>query len=182
MGGGVTTPPTEPQMTSYIIETVRSKCIIAEVFQVRGQKYDKLSLKIVQNGHCSMQIFKNFPGEHAPQTPVKSFLALTLLKIYSSGKNTLKKVTKIDAPSLKKFSEYASDTKHFQKPYLRPFPRPEFKRLSIQLTFNLIQNYMYPTKTFWIRSCRLYNVWSNVTSFSTPPPLQNPGYGRVAMQ
>ena len=71
-GGGlvVATPfPVEPQMTSYIIETVRTKCIIGEALKVRGQKYDKLSLKIVQkaeNGHCSMQIFKNFPGEQAP--------------------------------------------------------------------------------------------------------------------
>ena len=40
--------PIEPQMTSYIIETVRTKCIIDEALKVRGQKYDKLSLKIVQ--------------------------------------------------------------------------------------------------------------------------------------
>ena len=38
----------EPQMTSYIIETVRTKCIIGEALKVRGQKYAKLSLKIVQ--------------------------------------------------------------------------------------------------------------------------------------
>ena len=48
-GGRVTTPrPIEPQMTSYIIETVRTKCIIGEALKVRGQKYDELSLKIVQ--------------------------------------------------------------------------------------------------------------------------------------
>ena len=40
--------PIEPQMTSYIIETVRTKCIIGEALKVRGQKYDKISLKIVQ--------------------------------------------------------------------------------------------------------------------------------------
>ena len=37
----------EPQMTPYIIETVRTKCIIGEALKVWGQKYDKLSLKIV---------------------------------------------------------------------------------------------------------------------------------------
>ena len=38
----------EPQITLYIIKTVRTKCIIAEALKVRGQKYDRLSLKIVQ--------------------------------------------------------------------------------------------------------------------------------------
>ena len=47
--GGVTTPlPIELQMTSYIIETVRLKCIIGEALKVGGQKYDELSLKFVQ--------------------------------------------------------------------------------------------------------------------------------------
>ena len=46
-GGGYNSLPIEPQMTSYIIETVRTKCIIGEALKVRGQKYDKLSLKIV---------------------------------------------------------------------------------------------------------------------------------------
>ena len=46
--GGYNPLPIEPQMTSYIIETVRTKCIIGEAIKVRGQKYDKLSLKIVQ--------------------------------------------------------------------------------------------------------------------------------------
>ena len=37
-GLGVTIPlPSEPQMTSYIIETVRTKCIIGEALKVRGQ-------------------------------------------------------------------------------------------------------------------------------------------------
>ena len=46
-GFGGYNPPIEPQMTSYIIETVRTKCIIGETLKVRGQKYDKLSLKFV---------------------------------------------------------------------------------------------------------------------------------------
>ena len=41
-------PPIESQMTSYIIEAVRTKCIIGEALKVRGPKYDKFSLKIVQ--------------------------------------------------------------------------------------------------------------------------------------
>ena len=48
-GLGVTIPPPiEPQVTSYIIETVRTKCIIGEALKVRCQNYDKLSLKIIQ--------------------------------------------------------------------------------------------------------------------------------------
>ena len=38
----------EPQMASCIIEIVRTKCIVGEALKVRGQKYDKISLKIVQ--------------------------------------------------------------------------------------------------------------------------------------
>ena len=57
-----------------------------------------------------------------PPDPLESFLILKLLKINSAGKKkTLEKVTKIDAPSLKKNFVYASDIKHFQKAYLRPF-------------------------------------------------------------
>ena len=60
-------------MTSYTIETVRTKCIIGEVLKVRGQKYDKLSLKIVQKAlKMAIAVCKfsnNFPGEHAPGPP-----------------------------------------------------------------------------------------------------------------
>ena len=111
-------------MTSYITETVRTKCIVGEALKVRGQKYDKLSLKIVQNAlKWSLQYanFRKFSGVACPRTPLQSFLALKLLKINSAEKIRLKKVTKVDASSLK-FSEYAPDTKHFQKAYLRPFP------------------------------------------------------------
>ena len=54
---GITT--IEPQMTSYIIETAQTKRIIGEALKVWGQKYDKLSLKIVAK----------FLGEHAPDPP-----------------------------------------------------------------------------------------------------------------
>ena len=37
---GLQPSPIEPQMTSYIIETVRTKCIISEALKVRDQKYD----------------------------------------------------------------------------------------------------------------------------------------------
>ena len=81
-------------MTSYLIETVRRKCIIGEALKVRGQKYDKLSLKIVQkalNWSLKYANFQKFSGGASPQTPLKSFLALKLLKINSAGKNTLEK-------------------------------------------------------------------------------------------
>ena len=64
MGGGVTTPlPMEPQMTLYIIETARTKCIIGKALKVRGQKHDKLSFKVVQKAlkwplqHANFQKF-----------------------------------------------------------------------------------------------------------------------------
>ena len=54
------------------------------------------------NGHCNMQIFKNIPEEHAPGLLLELFLLLKLLKINSAEKkNTLEKVTKIGALSLK---------------------------------------------------------------------------------
>ena len=92
--GGYNPLPIEPQMTSYIIETVRTKCIIGKVLKIRGQKYDKLSLKIVQKAlkwllqHANIQ---KFSGGACPRTPLESFLALKLLKNNSAGKNTLEK-------------------------------------------------------------------------------------------
>ena len=58
-----------------------------------------------------------------PPDPLELFLVLTVscLKLTLPEKNTLEKVTKIGAPSLKKKFVYASDIKHFQKAYLRPF-------------------------------------------------------------
>ena len=81
-------------MTSYIIETVRTKCIIGEALEVRGQKYDKLSLKIVQKAlkwplqHAN---FQKFSTRACPRIPQESFLALKLLKNNSAGKMRLKK-------------------------------------------------------------------------------------------
>ena len=86
--------PIEPQMTSYITETVRTKCIISEALKVRGQKYDKLSLKIVQRApkwplqHAN---FQKFSRRACSRTPLESFLALKMLKNNSCGKNTLEK-------------------------------------------------------------------------------------------
>ena len=84
-------------MTSYIIETVRTKCIIGKAPKVRGQKYDKLSLKIVQKAlkwPLQYANFQKFSGGACPRTPLESFLALKLLKIISAGKNTLEKSDK----------------------------------------------------------------------------------------
>ena len=87
-----------------MIESVRTKCIIDEALKVRGQKYNKLSLKIVEKAlKWSLQYANSqkFSGG-ARSGPLKSFLVLKLLKIESAGKTTLEKVTKIGAPSLKK--------------------------------------------------------------------------------
>ena len=69
-------------------------------------------------------------------------------------------------------SEYAPDMKHYQRAYLRPFPGLNVFVLSKHSTLFKITP---STKTFWIRSC-IQRIWSNVTSFSKPPSLQNPGY------
>ena len=69
MGGGYNSLPTEPQMTSYIIETERTKCIIGEALKVRGQKYDKLSLNVVQKALKWPLQYANFLGKHALGPP-----------------------------------------------------------------------------------------------------------------
>ena len=71
-GLGVTTPLIEPEITSYIIETVRTKCIIGEALKFRSQKYDKLSLKIVQKAlkwPLQYANFQTFSGGACPRTP-----------------------------------------------------------------------------------------------------------------
>ena len=81
-------------MTSYIIETVRTKCIIGEALKVRSQKYDKLSLKIVEKAlKWSLQYanIQKFFGVACPRTPLESFLALKLLKNNFARKNSLEK-------------------------------------------------------------------------------------------
>ena len=81
-------------MTSYIIETVRTKCIIGEALKVRGHKYNKLSLKIVQNAlkwPLQYANFQKFSRGACPRTPLESFLAIKLLRINSAEKNTLEK-------------------------------------------------------------------------------------------
>ena len=93
-GGGYNLFLIEPQMTSYIIETVRTKRIIGEAIKVKGQKYDKLSLKIVQKAlKCPLHYanFQKFSRGACPRTPLESFLALKMLKNNFSGKNTLEK-------------------------------------------------------------------------------------------
>ena len=55
-------------------------------------------------------------------------------------------MTKIGASFSEKYFEYAPDIKIFSRV-------SGSKRFCISLTFNLIQNYIYPTKTFLIRSC-----------------------------
>ena len=62
----------EPQMTSYIIEIVRTKCIIGEALKDRGQKYDKLPLKVIQNAlkwSLHYANFQKFSGVACPRTP-----------------------------------------------------------------------------------------------------------------
>ena len=82
-------------MTSYIIETVRIKCIIGEALKVRGQKYDKLSLKIVQKAlkwPLQYANFQRISRGACPRNLLESFLALKMLKNNSSGNNTLEKI------------------------------------------------------------------------------------------
>ena len=84
----------ESQMKSYIIETVQTTCIIGEALKVRGQKYDKFSLKIVQKAlkwPLQNASFQKFSRVACPRTPLESFLALKMLKNNFSGKNTLEK-------------------------------------------------------------------------------------------
>ena len=80
-------------MMSYVIETVRTKCIIGEALKVGGQKDDKLSLKMVQKAlkwPLQYANFQNIFRVACPRIPLESFLALKLLKNNSAGKNTLK--------------------------------------------------------------------------------------------
>ena len=81
-------------MTSYIIETVRTKYIVGETLKVRGQIYDKLSFKIVQKvlkWPLQYANFQKFSWGACPWTPLESFLAVKWLKNNSAGKNTLEK-------------------------------------------------------------------------------------------
>ena len=79
-------------MTSYIIETERTKCIIGEALKVRGQKYDELSLKIVQKAlKLYYANFQNFSRGACSRTPLESFLALKMFKNNFSGKKALEK-------------------------------------------------------------------------------------------
>ena len=104
---GYNPPPfIKPQMTAYIIETVQTKCIIGEALKVRGQNYDKLSLKIVQillKWPLQYANFQKIPGKAPPRIPQSCFRQLSCLKLTLPEKIRLKKVTKIDASSLQNF-------------------------------------------------------------------------------
>ena len=94
LGVTIPPPPIEPQMMSYIIKTVRTKCIIDEALKVGGQKYDKLSLKIVQKAlkwPLQYATFEKISGGACPCTILESFLALNLLKNNSAGENMFEK-------------------------------------------------------------------------------------------
>ena len=102
-------------MTSYIIETVRTKSIIGEALKVRGQKYDKLSLQIVQKAlkwPLQYANFQKFFRGSLPPDPLESFLALKLLEINSARKNPLEKSDENGCHHLERISEYALDMKH----------------------------------------------------------------------
>ena len=111
---------------------------------------NKLCLKIVQTAltwPLQYANFQNFSGGAFPRTPLESFCYLSCLELTLPGKTALEKSDEIWCPLPEKKSQCAPDMKHFQRAYLRPFPR-----LNVFLTFNLIQSYIPPTKTFWIRS------------------------------
>ena len=66
--------------------------MIGEALKVGGQKYDKLSLKIVQKAlkwPLQYANFQKFSRGACPRIPLESLLALKMLKNNSSGKNTL---------------------------------------------------------------------------------------------
>ena len=157
---------------------MRTKCVIfGEALKIEGQKYDKLSLKIVQKAlkwplQCAN--FQNFFGRAYPRTHLESFLLLwpTCLKLNLSEKSYAWKLTKIGALSLKKNCEYAPDMKTFSKGLFKPVSGST--RFCIWLTFKLIQKYIYLTKTLWIRFCIQRMVKCDV--ILKPPSLQNPGY------
>ena len=109
--------PKSPQ--ARIIETVRTKCIIfGEAVKVRGQKYDKFSLKIVQKAliwPLQYANFQKFSWEHAPEPPWSRFCYLSCLKLNLSKKNYAWKVTNILVPPSKKILNTSQTWKHFQK-------------------------------------------------------------------
>ena len=67
---------------------------MGQALKVRGQKYDKLSLRIVEKAlKCLLQYanFQKISGGACPWIPLESLLVLKLLKINFAGKNTLEK-------------------------------------------------------------------------------------------
>ena len=115
-----------------------------------------------------MQIFR---GSMPPDPPKDVFSIFRRLKLNLSKKLRLKSDENWCLLP-KQNSEYAPDMKTFSKGLFTPVSGS--KRLCISLTFNLIQNYIYPTKTFWIRSC-IQRMAKCYVILKTPP-LQNPGY------
>ena len=111
---------------------MRTKCIIfGEALKVRGHKYDKLFLKIVQNTlkwPLQNANFQKFSGGACPRIPLESFLVLKLFEINSAEK-TLLKSDENWCPFPEKISEYAPDMKTFSKALFTPASRS--KRLCI---------------------------------------------------
>ena len=117
---------------------------------------------------------KNCRGSMPPD-PIESFLVHSLHKLFkfkSAEKNTLEKVTKIGAPSLKKILNTPLT--------LNIFKRLIYARFGVQTSLHLVNiqpnsKLHPPTKTFWIRSCVKLIVKCDVI-LTPPPSLQNPGY------
>ena len=139
---------------------------------VRGQKYDKLSLKIVQKALkwlLQYANFQKFSGRACSRTPLESFLLLrpSCLNLICRKKLRLKSDENW-CPLPEKISEYAPDVKTFSKILFTPVFRS--KRFCIWLTFKLIQKYIYPTKTLWIRF--QWRTHGGGFGGQNPPPLK----------
>ena len=95
----------------------------------------------ITEGLCKFS--KMFLGA-CPRTPLELFLLLTLLQTDFAEKNRLPlESVEIWCPP-KHFFEYSSDTKHFQRAYLRIFQN--VLRLCFCILFNLIQTCIRPLK------------------------------------
>ena len=81
-----------------------------------------------------------FSGKHvllSPDTPEFFFCFSICIKVTLPEKNTLKKRQNQNLMSYPtKKSEYAPDTKHFQRAYLPPFPGINVQRFCTWFTFN----------------------------------------------
>ena len=131
-GGGGCNTPVKPQMTSYITKLCEQNALLVKHAKLGAKNMINFHCKLFkkhESGHCSMEIFKCFPGEHASGPPYSRFWHLGCLKLTLPEKNTLEKSDENWCRLPEKISEYASDMKHFSKGLFTSVS--EFQRLCI---------------------------------------------------